>query len=179
MKRRKKKKAAKDVESAHLDGAGSARSFGSAAAGSVPEAFFVAPRNALRISHPAPGPPRPGRDLPGRDPPGFFPGEIYPRPRVGSSRYGTAFSSGKLVPIPGWDPPSSSPPPAPLMLVGNPQTIKGGCRQLFPAAVPTGSPAACPVRRDPRATPGPGDMGPGCPSAARPDRNPRARPWPW
>lgn len=79
MKRKKKKKAAKDAESAHLDGAGSARSFGSAAAGSVPEAFFVAPRNAPRISQPAPGPPRPGRD-----PPGFFPGEICPYPRVGS-----------------------------------------------------------------------------------------------
>lgn len=81
--RRRKKKGAKDVESAHLDGAGSARGFGSAAAGSVPKAFFVAPRNAPRISQPAPGPPCSER---GR--------------RAGSSLH----CLGEIRPIPGWDP---------------------------------------------------------------------------
>lgn len=142
--RRKKKKGAKDVESAHLDGAGSGRSFGSATAGSVPEAFFVAPRNAPRIFHQDPlgqsggG----GRDLPGRDPPATAP--LLPQ--------------GNLSPSQGGIPPGSSPPPAALMLIWDPQTIKGGCRRPLPAAVPTGSPATWPpVLGDLRATRGPGD----------------------
>lgn len=90
--RRRKKKGAEDVKSAHLDGAGSARSFGSAAAGPVPEAFFVAPRNAPRISQPAPGPPCPEAGAAGGTSPGgilplrprIFLEEIRPHPRVGS-----------------------------------------------------------------------------------------------
>lgn len=96
--RRRKKKGAEDVESTHLDGAGSARGFGSAAAGPVPEAFFVAPRNAPRISQPAPGPPCPeggaaGGILPLRH--SVFLGEIRPHPRVGSP-------SGTLATGRGW-----------------------------------------------------------------------------
>lgn len=45
-RRRKKKRGGCDLESAHLDGAGSAGGFGSAAVGTIPAAFFVAPRIA-------------------------------------------------------------------------------------------------------------------------------------
>ncbi|XP_041880620.1 uncharacterized protein LOC121662952 [Corvus kubaryi] len=111
-RRKKKKKGAKDLESAHPDGAGSARGFGSAAAGSVPAAFFVAPRNAPRISQPAPGPPCPER------------GRRAGPPRAGPSRSGTASSSGKSAPLPRGIPRASPHPQQSLMLIWDPQTKK-------------------------------------------------------
>lgn len=110
-RRRKKKKGAKDLESAHLDGAGSARGFGSAAAGSVPAAFFVAPRNAPRISQPAPGPPCPER------------GRRAGPPRAGPSRY-RIFLREICPPSQGGIPRASPHPHQPLMFTWDPQTKK-------------------------------------------------------
>lgn len=140
MRRREKKKkknGAKNLESVHLDGAGSARGFGFAAAGSVPEPFFVAPRNAPRISQPVPGAPFPERAGP---------------PRPGSSRSCSAPSWGKFVPSPGGIPRASPHPQQPLMFVGNPQTKQGGCRCPLTPAVPPGPPATRPLLGDLGAT---------------------------